>query len=223
MTTFQDIIKDGFLQNNTNLSALSISVTLILAFAIGIFIFNVYKKTYQSVVYTKGFNISLIMMTMVTSLVILAVTSNVVLSLGMVGALSIVRFRSAVKDPMDIVFMFWSIAAGIIIGAGFYLLGIVGSLVLGIILYVMARNTNKDTPYMLLINVQDGLAEQQVIKHISNKTKKYAIRSKSVQKSGMELTVEVRVNHDELSFVNELIGIDKVTHAMLVSSHEYSS
>ncbi len=163
------------------------------------------------------------MMTMVTSLVILAVTSNVVLSLGMVGALSIVRFRSAVKDPMDIVFMFWSIAAGIIIGAGFYLLGIVGSLVLGIIIYVMSRQVKQETPYMLLVNMADGLAEKQVLDRIKTGTDKYLVRSKTVQSSGMELTIEVRVKDDELSFVNDLLTIEQVSGAMLVSSNEFSS
>lgn len=223
MTTFQDILKDSFLQNSSNITAVSIGLTLLLAFVVGVFIFNIYKKTYQSVVYTKSFNISLIMMTMVTSLVILAVTSNVVLSLGMVGALSIVRFRSAVKDPMDIVFMFWSIAAGIIIGAGFYMLGIVGSLVLGIILYVMSRQTKQETPYMLLVNMADGLAEKQVLDRIKSGTDKYLVRSKTVQPSGMELTIEVRVKEDELSFVNDLLKIEQVSGAMLVSSNEFSS
>ncbi len=223
MTTFQDILKDSFLQSSSNISALSIGLTLLLAFIVGAFIFNIYKKTYQSVVYTKSFNISLIMMTMVTSLVILAVTSNVVLSLGMVGALSIVRFRSAVKDPMDIVFMFWSIAAGIIIGAGFYLLGIVGSLVLGIIIYVMSRQVKQETPYMLLVNMADGLAEKQVLDRIKTGTDKYLVRSKTVQSSGMELTIEVRVKDDELSFVNDLLTIEQVSGAMLVSSNEFSS
>ncbi|WP_212697149.1 DUF4956 domain-containing protein [Vallitalea pronyensis] len=223
MTTFQDILKDSFLQNSSNITAVSIGLTLLLAFVVGVFIFNIYKKTYQSVVYTKSFNISLIMMTMVTSLVILAVTSNVVLSLGMVGALSIVRFRSAVKDPMDIVFMFWSIAAGIIIGAGFYMLGIVGSLVLGIILYVMSRQTKQETPYMLLVNMADGLAEKQVLDRIKSGTDKYLVRSKTVQSSGMELTIEVRVKEDELSFVNDLLKIEQVSGAMLVSSNEFSS
>lgn len=223
MTTISDILKEGFLENNANISALSIGITLLLAFGVGLFIYQIYKKTYQSVVYTKSFNISLIMMTMVTSLVILAVTSNVVLSLGMVGALSIVRFRSAVKDPMDIVFMFWSIAAGIIIGAGFYLLAIVGSLVLGIVLYVISKQSKEDTPYMLLVNMMDGLTEQQVLEKVKAGTEKYMMRTKTVQKEGMELTIEVRIKEDATNFVNDLLALDKVTHAMLVSTNEFSS
>jgi len=223
MTTFQDILKDGFLQNSTNISALSIGATLFLAFIIGMFIFQVYKKTYQSVVYTKSFNIALVMMTMVTSLVILAVTSNVVLSLGMVGALSIVRFRSAIKDPMDIVFMFWSIAAGIIIGAGFYLLAVVGSLVVGVIIYVLTKNVKNDTPYILLISFKDDLAEKHILDKIKSTVDKYFVKSKTVDSNSIELTVELRIKNGELSFINELQGMDSVSNAMLVSSNEFSS
>jgi len=223
MTTFQDILKDGFLQNSTNISALSIGATLFLAFIIGMFIFQVYKKTYQSVVYTKSFNIALVMMTMVTSLVILAVTSNVVLSLGMVGALSIVRFRSAIKDPMDIVFMFWSIAAGIIIGAGFYLLGVIGSLVLGVIIFVLTKNVKNDTPYILLISFKDDLAEKHILDKIKSTVDKYFVKSKTVDSNSIELTVELRIKNGELSFINELQGMDSVSNAMLVSSNEFSS
>lgn len=220
--TFQDIFKTGFLENTTNISALSIGITLFLAFIIGVFIFQIYKKTYQSVVYTKSFNISLVMMTMVTALVILAVTSNVVLSLGMVGALSIVRFRSAVKDPMDIVFMFWSIAAGIITGAGFYLLAVAGSLVVGIIIYMLTKNVKQETPYMLLINFSDEAAEQQILNKIKVTVPKYFVRSKTVDKEGTELTVELRIKDGETVFINEINKIKSVSNAMLVSSNEYS-
>ncbi|MCM1989537.1 DUF4956 domain-containing protein [Oceanirhabdus seepicola] len=223
MITFQDILKDGFLQNSTNISALSIGVNLFLAFIIGMFIFQVYKKTYQSVVYTKSFNIALVMMTVVTSLVILAVTSNVVLSLGMVGALSIVRFRSAIKDPMDIVFMFWSIAAGIIIGAGFYLLAVIGSLVVGVIIFVLTKNVKNDTPYILLISFKDDSAEKHILDKIKSTVDKYFVKSKIVNSNNIELTVELRIKNGEFSFINELQRMDSVSNAMLVSSNEFSS
>ncbi len=138
MTTFNDIFKESFLQNSTNLTAANIGLNMLIAFVVGLFIFQVYRKSYQSIVYTKSFSMSLVMMTMITALVIMAVTANVVLSLGMVGALSIVRFRAAIKDPMDIVFMFFSIAAGIVIGAGFYFLALVGSFVIGMVIYAFA-------------------------------------------------------------------------------------
>ncbi|WP_461205364.1 DUF4956 domain-containing protein [Clostridium sp. DL1XJH146] len=221
--TFQDIFSEGFLEGTTSLSALDIGITLLLSFVVGLFIFQIYKKTYQSVVYTKSFNLSLVMMTMITSLVIMAVTSNVVLSLGMVGALSIVRFRAAIKDPMDIVFMFWSIAAGIVTGAGFFMLSIIGSFVIGMILYVFNLNLKSETPYILLINFTKEEDETEVINKIKSKVDKYFVKSKTVDNTQIELTIEIRIKDGEMSFVNDLRGIDSVANAMLVSSSEYSN
>ncbi|MFA9423530.1 MAG: DUF4956 domain-containing protein [Sedimentibacter sp.] len=220
--TFQDIFKDSFIENTSSISAMNIGVTLLLAFVIGFFIFQVYKKTYQSVVYTKSFNMSLVMMTMITALVIMAVTSNVVLSLGMVGALSIVRFRAAIKDPMDIVFMFWAIASGIVTGAGFFLLAIIGAFVIGTILYIFNLNLKSDTPYILLVNFSNESDENKVVNTIKSKVDKYFIKSKTVNSSEIELTIELRLKGEEMSFVNDLRKIESVTNAMLVSSSEYS-
>ena len=132
--TFQDIFKSSFLENVSSVSILDMAIALILAFALGMFIFLVYKKTYQGVMYSSSFGTTLIALTMITTVVILAVTSNVVLSLGMVGALSIVRFRTAIKEPLDIAFLFWSIAVGIVLAAGMIPLAVIGSVVIGIIL-----------------------------------------------------------------------------------------
>jgi uncharacterized membrane protein YhiD involved in acid resistance len=220
--SFQDIFKDSFLEGATSLSALNIGITLLLSFVIGLFIFQVYKKTYQSVVYTKSFNMSLVMMTMITSLVIMAVTSNVVLSLGMVGALSIVRFRAAIKDPMDIVFMFWAIASGIVTGAGFFLLATIGAFVIGTILYIFNLNLKSETPYILLVNFSNESDETEVLNKIKSKVDKYFVKSKTVDSSQIELTIELRLKGEEMSFVNDLRKIESVTQAMLVSSSEYS-
>ena len=220
--SFQDIFKDSFLEGATSISAVSIGTTLLLSFIIGLFIFQVYKKTYQSVVYTKSFNMSLVMMTMITALVIMAVTSNVVLSLGMVGALSIVRFRAAIKDPMDIVFMFWAIASGIVTGAGFFMLATIGAFVIGTILYIFNLNLKSDTPYILLVNFSNESEETQVVNKIKSKVDKYFIKSKTVDSSEIELTIELRLKGEEMSFVNDLRKIESVTNAMLVSSSEYS-
>jgi uncharacterized membrane protein YhiD involved in acid resistance len=221
--TFQDIFQSDFLETSTDLSALQIGSTLLLSFIIGLFIFQIYKHTYQSVVYTKSFNISLVMMTMITSLVIMAVTANVVLSLGMVGALSIVRFRTAIKDPMDIVFMFWAIATGIVTGAGFFLLAIVGAFVIGVILYLFNLNLKNETPYILLVNFDNEADEAAVIKEIKSKVSKYFVKSKIVNSAQIELTIELRLKDSEMSFVNNLQKIESVSHAMLVSSSEYTN
>lgn len=221
--TFSDIFKSSFLDSSTDLSVLQISVTLILSFIIGFFIYQIYKKTYQNVVYTKSFNLSLIIMTVVTSLVIMAVTSNIVLSLGMVGALSIVRFRAAIKDPMDIVFMFWAIASGIVTGAGLFVLALVGTIVIGLILYLFNLNMKNETPYILLVNFSNENDETQVLNKIKSKVDKYSVKSKSVNKSEIELTIELRIKNGEMGFVNEINEIGSVSNAMLVSSSEFTN
>ena len=137
--TFHDIFKSSFLENMTSISILDMVVALLLALGIGLFIFMVYKKTYQGVMYSSSFGTTLIALTMITTVVILAVTSNVVLSLGMVGALSIVRFRTAIKEPLEIAFLFWSIAVGIVLVAGLIPLAVIGSIVIGLILIVFVN------------------------------------------------------------------------------------
>ena len=140
--TFHDIFKSSFLENMTSISILDMVVALLLALGIGLFIFMVYKKTYQGVMYSSSFGTTLIALTMITTVVILAVTSNVVLSLGMVGALSIVRFRTAIKEPLEIAFLFWSIAAGIVLAAGLISLAVIGSVVIGVILIIFVTQTS---------------------------------------------------------------------------------
>ena len=143
--TFSDIFKSSFLENITSVSPLDMVLAMVLAFALGVFIFLIYKKTYSGVMYSSSFGVTLVALTMITTFVILAVTSNVVLSLGMVGALSIVRFRTAIKEPLDIAFLFWSIAVGIVLAAGMIPLAVFGSLIIGIILLIFVnRNGNMD-------------------------------------------------------------------------------
>ncbi|QOR36574.1 DUF4956 domain-containing protein [Clostridium sp. 'deep sea'] len=223
MTTIKDILENGLFQNTASISAVQIAITLFLSFIAGIFIYQIYKKTYQSVIYTKSFNIALVMMTMVTSFVILAVTSNVVLSLGMVGALSIVRFRSAIKDPIDIVFMFWSIASGIVIGAGFYSLAVIGCLVVGVILYALTNMVTKDNPFLLLINLTECGVEEEVLKKVKSTASRYFVRSKTISTDGVELTLELRIKDNETSFINDLKSLSSVNNVMLISNNEFSS
>lgn len=221
--SFQDIFSSNFLDSVSTLSVIDMSVTLVLSFIIGLFIYEVYKKSYQSVVYTKSFSVALVMMTMVTSLVIMAVTANVVLSLGMVGALSIVRFRAAIKDPMDIVFMFWSIAAGIVVGAGFYLLGLVGSIIIGAVLVLMNINVVNHKPYLLILTATDETSEKAVMDKIKSTVGKCQIKSKTVTKESVELMIEIRIKENEMAFVNGLSGLKGVGQASLVSNQEYSA
>ena len=215
--TFKDIFKSGFLEKATSFSVLDTVIALGLAFALGLFIFYVYKKTFNGVMYSSSFGVSLMAMTLITTLIILAVTSNVILSLGMVGALSIVRFRTAIKEPMDIAFLFWSISAGIVTGAGLIPLAVFGSLFIGIILVIFVNKKSSDTPYIVVVNCKDDTSEKAVTEKINSSVKKSMVKSKSVSSSGIELTIEVRLKDATTQFVNEISALEGVSNAVLVS------
>ncbi len=217
MTTFKDIFSSEFLSKVTAFSAMDMVLALGLAFVLGMFIFLVYKKTFSGVMYSASFGVSLMAMTLITTLIILAVTSNVVLSLGMVGALSIVRFRTAIKEPMDIAFLFWSISAGIVLGAGLIPLAVFGSVFIGLIMVLFVNKKSTDNPYILVLNCADEAAEQAAKTAIEGCVKKHMVKSKSVSRDGIELTVEVRLKNMATEFVNQLAAIEGVSNAVLVS------
>ena len=222
--TFSDVFKSSFLSNINSFSTLDVLLALGLAFVLGLFIFLVYKKTYQGVMYSDSFGVSLIAMSMITSLVIIAVTSNVVLSLGMVGALSIVRFRTAIKEPMDIAFLFWAIAVGIVLGAGLLPLAIIGSVIVGIVILVFSTRKLGEIPYILVVNCENEEAEEGVNELIKEEAKKSVLKSKAVNKLGVELTYEVRIKEENTGFMNRVSLKDGVTNAVLVSYNgEYMS
>ncbi len=222
--TFNDIFKSSFLEKASEFSILDVGLAMLLSFAIGLFIFFVYRKTFAGVMYSASFGVSILAMTLITTFIILAVTSNIILSLGMVGALSIVRFRTAVKEPLDIAFLFWAIAAGIVIGAGLIPLGIIGSVFIGIILLVFVNKKSSDTPYIVVLNLDNDKAENDCMDIIKAKTKKNLIKAKTVSRNGIELTVEVRLLEMSAKLLNELLTIDGVNNACLVSYNgEYSA
>lgn len=190
---------------------------MLFAVIVGLFIFWVYKKTFTGILYSSGFALTLIGLTLVTTLVIIAVTSNVVLSLGMVGALSIVRFRTAIKEPMEIVFLFWSIAVGIVIGAGMIPLAVLGSVIIGIILLIFANRKNVENAYILVLNCENEEAENTAAELLKNTVKKYRIKSKTVNADGIELTTELKIKDDKMAFVNQMNKITGVKNATLVS------
>lgn len=215
--TFSDIFKSKFLESVTEFSTVDVLIGMAFALVIGLFIFFIYKKTFSGIMYSNGFGLTLIGLSLVTTLVIMAVTSNVVLSLGMVGALSIVRFRTAIKEPLEIVFLFWSLAAGIVIGAGMIPLAVIGSLIIGIILVIFANRKNHNTPYILIVNCADATAEQKALELIGQSVGKYMVKSKSVNAAGIELTAQVRVKDNSTDFVNRVNALDGVSAATLVS------
>ena len=214
---FNDIFKSSFLENVTSVSVLDMAVTLILGFAIGLFIFLVYKKTYQGVMYSSSFGVTLVALTMITGMVILAVTSNVVLSLGMVGALSIVRFRTAIKEPLDIAFLFWSIAAGIVLAAGMIPLAVIGSVVIGVILLIFVNKKTYSNPYIVVIRCANRSAEENATQFLKANCDRCVVKSKSVQKGAIELNLEIRLKSDDTGFVNQLSDMQGVDSAGLVS------
>ena len=158
--TFNDIFKSSFLENIASVSIFDMALALLLAFGLGVFIFLIYKKTYNGVMYSSSFGVTLIALTMITTVVILAVASNVVLSLGMVGALSIVRFRTAIKEPLDIAFLFWSIAVGIVLAAGMIPLAVIGSVIIGLILLVFVNRKSHNDPYIVVLQCDGHESEQ---------------------------------------------------------------
>ncbi len=222
--TFNDVFKSSFLESVTEFSAVDTVIGMIFALVIGLFIFVVYKKTFNGVMYSTGFAMTLVGLSLVTTLVIMAVTSNVVLSLGMVGALSIVRFRAAIKEPMEIVYLFWAIAVGIVIGAGMIPLAVIGSVLIGVILILFANRRLHDNPYILIFNCVDEKAEETAA-HVTKKAvERFVVKSKTVNQAGIEVTAEVRMKDESTSFVNRLNDIEGVNDVTLVSYNgEYMS
>ena len=215
---FSDIFKSSFMENISAFSVLDTIIALTLAFVIGLFIMAVYKKTFKGVMYSHSFCVSLLALNLITTLIILAITSNVILSLGMVGALSIVRFRSAIKEPLDIAFLFWSISAGIVIGAGLIPLAVFGSLFIGIILVLFINRQTTDNPYLLVLSCLNDESEKEALKTVNAYVKKHVIKSKTVSaQNGIEVTVEIRLKEMETKFVNEISQISGVKNAVLVS------
>lgn len=215
--TFHDIFKSSFLENMTSISILDMVVALLLAFGIGLFIFMVYKKTYQGVMYSSSFGTTLIVLTMITTVVILAVTSNVVLSLGMVGALSIVRFRTAIKEPLEIAFLFWSIAAGIVLAAGLIPLAVIGSVVIGVILIIFVNKKSYYNPYIVVLSCANSETEKKAKEFLVQHVQKCVVKSKTATKGLIELNLEIRMKDDNTDFINELSDMNGINSAVLVS------
>ena len=215
--TFQDIFKSSFLENITSISILDMVLAMFLAFGIGMFIFLIYKKTFSGVMYFSSFGVTLVALTMISTLVILAVTSNVVLSLGMVGALSIVRFRTAIKEPLDIAFLFWSIAVGIVLAAGLIPLAVFGSVIIGIILLVFANRKSHVNPYIVVIRCDGHDSEIKVTEFLKKQVQRMAIKSKTDQRGAIELNAEIRMKDENTDFINILSEMNGVTSAVLVS------
>jgi uncharacterized membrane protein YhiD involved in acid resistance len=216
--TFNDIFKSSFLESAKTFSVVDTLVGMLFALIIALFIFLIYKKTYTGVMYSTGMAMTLVGLTLVTTLVIMAVTSNIILSLGMVGALSIVRFRAAIKEPVEIVYLFWSIATGIVVGAGLIPLAVIGSVIIGIILLVFANHkTGNNVPYILVMNCADENSEHAAEAIIEQSAERYLVKSKTISSEGIELTAEIRTKDANTDFVNRISSVPGIENATLVS------
>lgn len=217
-TNFKDIFKSSILEKTSSFSIVDSLIGLLVAFAVGLFIYFIYKKTFSGVIYSHTFNISLIIMSMATSLIIIGISSNVLLSLGMVGALSIVRFRTPIKDPMDIVYIFWSIVAGILCGAGFIPLVIIGSLSIGLVLVTFINTIKVENPYLLVVRYNETSIENSLEHVISGHAKKHSLKSKSVMPGNdFEVTYEIRVKENDMNFINNISKMEGVKSAIMLS------
>lgn len=218
MLSFADLFKSNALSQDVTLfTPVDTILFLAIAFVLGLFIYFIYKLTYTGVMFSRSFGISLILLSMISTFIILAVTSNVVLSLGMVGALSIVRFRSAIKDPLDIVYLFWSLSVGIVLGAKQYFLAILGSLIIGGVLVLLSRMGRTGQDYIIILEISDGNAEQKAAAVVKQYGTKASVKTKTVTDTATEVTYAVSLRQDEAKLVSELKSIPGVQKAVLVS------
>ncbi len=195
---FSDIFKNNFLDNFTNsISLSSVIITMCVALLFSFIIYFVYKFTCDNVIYSKKFNVTMALMTMVTAAVIMSMQANVVVSLGMVGALSIVRFRTAIKEPKDLLFLFWSITNGIIIGAGIYSIAFVLAIILTIALLVFERLPGNKIPYLLVATLDNLDAEEKITNVLKENKIKYRVKSKNVSSNSTDVIYELSNNKIE--------------------------
>ena len=191
-------------------------ITVALGLVLGLFVFFVYRVSFSGVVYSRSFNLSLVMLTMVSSLVIMFMSNNTRLSLGMVGALSIVRFRTAIKDPIDTTFMFWSIALGIALGAGYFIEAIVGAILIGIVMIIVsAMKGSAAQPYLLILHFDESAAKQ--VKQMVAQLPRARLKSRTVQRDGIEMAIELRIGQNETGFVDKFLRVEGVYDATLIA------
>lgn len=215
---FQDVFKKSFLEGFTSMDITSakIMATLFMTALLALYIFFIYRLVTRKVFYSKNFNISLAAMSLITAAIILAMQSNLVISLGMVGALSIIRFRTAIKDPMDLVFLFWSISIGIICGAGLYEVALVTSVAVTVCILVLDLLPVAKVPMMLVVNssLMDG--EAAILEVVGKYANSYKVKSRNLSKGRLDMVVELRVK-DESGLVSEVAALEGMISASLIA------
>jgi uncharacterized membrane protein YhiD involved in acid resistance len=216
---FKDVLKKSFLEgvNVSDFSITSVALTIAVTALLGVYLYMVYRLVSRKAFYSKSFNISLVAMAMITAAIILAIQSSVVISLGMVGALSIVRFRTAVKDPMDLVFLFWSISVGIICGAGLYGMAVMLSLCVTVVILLLDFFPTFHAPMLLVLSASDDKVEDEVQRILSEHAKYFHIKSRNLTQNGMDMVVELRIKKDEAQMVRAINALPEVESVSLLS------
>jgi len=218
--SINDVFSKSFVAMNSGMErfgTIEIIVNLTVSFLVGLFIFFVYKKTFQGVLYQRSFNVSLVAITMVITLIIMTISGNLILSLGMVGALSIVRFRTPIKDPVDLVFIFWAITVGIANGVGYFNISLIGSVILTTVLLVMSRQHEEHHPFLLVLHIPKTANSTEVINTVKKSVEKFSLKSKTITSQYEEITAEVRLNSEDTNFLNQLEQSGQVQKATLIT------
>ena len=215
---FKDVFKKSFLEGFTSMDITTgkIAATLIVTALLALYIFAIYRLVTRKVFYSKNFNISLAVMSLITAAIILAMQSNLVISLGMVGALSIVRFRTAIKDPMDLAFLFWSISIGIICGAGLYEIALVTSVGVTVFILVLDMLPVGKAPMMLVVNSSEMNGEKAVLDVVGKYARYYKVKSRNLSKGRLDLVIELKVK-EESALVSEVAALDGMLSAFMIS------
>jgi hypothetical protein len=219
-TTVNDIFSKSFVAMQSGIerfSPIEIIINLMVSFLVGLFIFFVYKKTFQGVLYQRSFNVSLVAIAMIITLIIMTISGNLVLSLGMVGALSIVRFRTPIKDPVDLVFIFWAITVGIANGVGYFNISLIGSVVMTIVLLFMTRTVEQEHPYLLVLQIPLTASSNEAIKEIKKSVERFILKSKTITPQYEEITAEIRLEGENTDFINKLYSEHKILKATLIT------
>ena len=213
-----DIFKESFLEGyaNTEITLTTVLVSLAITMVIGMYIFLTYRAMTRKTFYSRNFNISLVGVALITAAIIVTIQSSVIVSLGMVGALSIVRFRTAVKDPMDLVYLFWSIATGIICGAGFAEYAVLLALAVTLALVVLSKLPTAKAPMILIVNTSDIDSEAAILEIVNRYARSSSVNSRNMTKTSLDMTFELRVE-DGSSLIRELAALDGVVCANLMS------
>lgn len=216
--TFQDIFSKNFMKSQEfeGVTLSQILIALGSAFLAGMLIYLIYRASNNSALFVNSFGIALVALTMITSLVIMTITSNILLSLGMVGALSIVRFRTAVKEAIDIVYMFWAIATGIAVGAGFYFIATVSVVVIGLLLFAMSKLTTSESAFVLAVTASSNVPQKTLEDIIKAEVRKYQFKAKTTHAGATEYTYELRLKKSRTAFTDNIASIPGVEGVSLV-------